>query len=220
MADQKPLEIAGLLHDLNNVFQTLVDAADLLSEEPRWQPVSAAILRSVERGKRITSSLEAGQSQSISFQAILQDAIAFVEDLHLRGSGPDVRFECDLDPGIDLPGNWGWERVLINLFLNALDAMPGGGVIQVEARRNSGEIRIVIRDTGCGIPPEILERVFEPRVSTKSSGGLGLHVVETMVRQNGGRVQARNRTDRPGAEFSITVPTAGARAASAPARTA
>jgi signal transduction histidine kinase len=79
-----------------------------------------------------------------------------------------------------------------------------------------------VRDTGSGIAPEILERLFEPYVSTKplgstksagsarlakkSTGGLGLHVVHTIVRQNGGTVRGANRTNSPGAEFVITVP--------------
>ena len=220
MPHRRSLAIAGLIHDLNNVFQTLVDAADLLSEDDRWQAVSAAILRSVERGKRITSSLQADHSASVSFRTILDNAIAFVEDLQLRGRGPEIRFECDVQDGIELPGNWAWERVLINLFLNALDAMPEGGTIQVEARRiceemRREETRLVVRDTGSGIAPDILPRIFEPRVSTKASSGIGLHVVRTIVNQDGGRVEARNRVDGPGAEFAITVPVVRMRAARA-----
>lgn len=200
------LTVAGLLHDLNNVFQTLVDAADLLSEDPRWTPLSAAILRSVERGRRITSSLEAGRDSNAPFQTILESAIAFVEDSLLARSGPGIQFVCEADAGIELPGNWAWERVLINLFLNSMRAMPQGGTIQVRARQYGREIRIEVRDTGCGIAPEIQGRLFEPRVSTKPEGGLGLHVVEAIVKQNGGTVCGANRSDSPGAEFIIAVP--------------
>src|SRR5262249_20339757 len=114
--------------------------------------------------------------------------------------------------GIELPGNWAWERVLINLFLNALDAMREGGTIHVEARREPDATRLVVRDTGSGIAPEILPHIFEPRVSTKASSGIGLHVVRTIVNQGGGRVDARNREDGPGAEFTIVVPVTRARA--------
>ncbi|HEY1757456.1 MAG TPA: HAMP domain-containing sensor histidine kinase [Bryobacteraceae bacterium] len=202
--------LPGLLHDLNNIFQTLVDAADLLSEDPKWQPISAAILRSVERGRLVTLSLQAARSPRVPFQAILDNAIAFVEDAMLAARGPAIRFICDVEPGIELPGNWTWERVLINLFLNSMRAMPQGGEIQVQARFSSGSI--VVRDCGCGIPPEILDRLFEPGVSTKaarkSAAGLGLQVVESIVRQDGGSIRAANRTDGPGAEFTITLPAA------------
>jgi signal transduction histidine kinase len=222
--------LPGLLHDLNNIFQTLVDAADLLSEDPRWQPISAAILRSVERGRCVTMSLQAVRSPGVPFETILGNAIAFVEDARLAAPGPVIRFACDVEPDIELPGNWAWERVLINLFLNAMRAMPQGGEIQVEARRfcdnASGYTAcIVVRDSGSGIPAQILDRLFEPGVSTKTDGlgqdagskpaaGLGLQVVESIVRQDGGSVRAANRIDGPGAEFTITLP---ARASSRPA---
>lgn len=198
--------LPGLLHDLNNIFQTLVDAADLLSGDPRWQPISAAILRSVERGRRVTLSLQAERSPGVPFQTILDNAIAFVEDAMLAARGPAIRFACQVEPDIQLPGNWAWERVLINLFLNAMRAMPQGGEIQVEARRSGSSACIAIRDSGCGIPAHILDRLFEPDVSTKAAGGLGLQVVETIVRQDGGSVRAANRSDGPGAEFTITLP--------------
>jgi signal transduction histidine kinase len=222
--------LPGLVHDLNNIFQTLVDAADQLSEDPRWQPISAAILRSVERGRRVTLSLQPAQSHGVPFEAILENAIAFVEDARLTGRGPEIHFLSHVEPGIQLPGNWAWERVLINLFLNAMRAMPQGGEIQIEARRfedcaSGSQVCIVVRDSGCGIPVEILDRLFEPGVSTKSGegkngeegpgGGVGLQVVESIVRQAGGSVRAANRADREGAEFTITL---GVPAGTKPAR--
>jgi signal transduction histidine kinase len=205
------LALPGLLHDLNNIFQTLVDAADLLSEDPRWKPLSAAILRSVERGRRVSLSLQAARTPGVPFQIVLDNAIAFIEDALLATRGPAIRFACDIGPGIELPGNWSWERVLINLFLNSMRAMPQGGEIQVQASRSRHRARIVVRDSGCGIPEEILDRLFEPDVTTKiaggkSSGGLGLQVVQGIVREDGGSVSAANRVDGPGAEFTITLP--------------
>jgi signal transduction histidine kinase len=203
--------LPGLLHDLNNIFQTLVDAADLLSEDPRWKPVSAAILRSVDRGRHVGLSLQANRGPALAFQTILDNSIAFVEDAMLVTRGPAIRFECQVDQGagepIELPGNWAWERVFINLFLNSMRAMPQGGLIEVDARRSSSKIRIVVRDSGSGIPVEILERLFEPGVST-GSGGMGLHVVKSIVQEYGGTVRAANRGDGPGAEFSIALPAA------------
>lgn len=228
--------LPGLVHDLNNIFQTLVDAADQLSEDPRWQPISAAILRSVERGRRVTLSLQPAQSTGVPFEVILESAIAFVEDAMLTGRGPEIRFVREVDLGIQLPGSWAWERVLINLFLNAMRAMPHGGEIQIEARRfedrvSGSQACIVVRDSGYGIPVEILDQLFEPGVSTKkgegkngegksteanSGCGLGLQIVESIVRQAGGTVRAASRSDREGAEFTITLAVpAGTRSAQA-----
>ena len=214
MKTREDLTLPGLVHDLNNVFQTLVDAADLLAGDPRYAKLSAAILRSVERGKNIAAGLQSGKGSGTPFEQILANAIAFVEDSVAAGRGPEISFVCDVDPGIELGGHWAWERVLINLFLNAMNAMPKGGTIQVRARRTGDQVEIVVRDEGSGIAPEMLEHLFLPHVTTGSSG-LGLHIVETIVKQDGGCVRAANRSDRQGAEFSITLPS---RAQALPAR--
>lgn len=201
------LTLACLVHDLNNVFQTLTEAADLLSSDARWAPLSGAILRSVERGRNIAASLETADENPAPFDAVLNRAIAFVEDSMIAGRGPRIVFDCRVDSGIELRRTWAWERVLINLFSNATRAMPRGGVIHVSASRRAGEIEIVVRDEGPGIAPEILRDVFKPHVSTSGSG-LGLHIVETMVREQGGSVRAANRDEGSGAEFTIVVPEA------------
>src|SRR5262249_154726 len=136
MKPGKDLTLPGLAHDLNNVFQTLVDAADLISADRRWEAVSAAILRSVERGRHITASLVEGNGTSASFGNILASAIAFVNDSSLGiETKPAVRFQCDVDPIIEMRHGWAWERVLINLFMNARRAMPKGGTIHLRAMR-------------------------------------------------------------------------------------
>jgi len=200
------LKLAGLAHDLNNIFQTLVDSADLLSEDPRWARVSAAILRSVERGKKITEGLRDGGGTGTPFPQILGNAISFVEDFQIVGRALAIRFDCEIEPGIELGGNYAWERVLINLFLNSMRAMPEGGAILVRARRVDAHVEIVVADEGRGFPEELRVRLFEAHVSGNASTGLGLHIVETIVKEHGGTIRANNRTDREGAEFTIRVP--------------
>ena len=199
------LTLPCLIHDLNNVFQTLMEAADLLSHDPRWAPVSAAMLRSIDRGREITLSLHTVDQPAAPFETVLGNAQAFVEDSLIVGRGPEIRFTRDLDPGLVLRDSWAWERVLINLFSNAVRAMPGGGTISTRAHRTQGQIQIAVADEGCGIPPELIPGLFRPEVSTKAAGGLGLHIVETIVRQQEGEVRAANRQGR-GAEFTITIP--------------
>ncbi len=200
------LTLPCLVHDLNNVFQTLVEAADLLAADPRWASVSAVILRSIERGKGITESMRQVEQPPAPFETILENAIAFAEDSLIGGRGPAIRFVCEVEAGIELRRTWAWERVLINLFSNAMRAMPEGGTIYVSAKAAGGCAEIIVRDEGAGIPPEILADLFRPHVSTKSHGGLGLHIVETIVKQDDGEVRASNRPDGRGAEFVITLP--------------
>jgi len=199
------LTLRCLIHDLNNVFQTLIDAADLLSHDPRWAPVSSAMLRSIERGRVITRSLETVDQPSAPLETVLGNAQSFVEDSLIVGRGPRIQFTCDLEPGLVLRQSWAWERALINLFSNAVRAMPEGGIISTQARRRNGRIQIVVADEGCGIPPELLANLFQANVSTKSAGGLGLHIVQTIARQQDSEVRAANRDGR-GAEFTISIP--------------
>jgi signal transduction histidine kinase len=206
MEETADLTLPCLIHDLNNVFQTLVEAADLLSGDQRWAPLSAAILRSIERGKRITAGLQATEQPATPFETILSNAISFVEDSLVSGRGPRIHFAYDVEPDLEFRSTWAWERVLINIFSNAVRAMPLGGTIDVRARQLGNRIELAVRDEGPGIAPEILDSLFRPHVSTKAFGGLGLHIVETIVLQAGGEVRAANRADRSGAEFIISVP--------------
>jgi len=141
-----------------------------------------------------------------TFETILNNAIAFTQDSLIGGRGPEVRFACDVDPGIELRRTWAWERVLINLFSNAVRAMPEGGTIHVSAHTLDGGAEILVRDEGAGIAPEMLADLFRPHVSTKALGGLGLHIVETIVKQDDGEVMASNCAGGRGAEFRITIP--------------
>ncbi len=90
------------------------------------------------------------------------------------------------------------EHVLVNLMVNALQAMPGGGELRIGLTAEPGWVRVEVADTGCGIPEENLARVFQPFFTTKAQGrgtGLGLAIVERIVRQHGGQVTLASRVD-------------------------
>ncbi|HLW76251.1 MAG TPA: sensor histidine kinase [Bryobacteraceae bacterium] len=198
------LRLSGLVHDLNNVFQTLADAAELLTDDPQSAYLSDAILRAVARGQKLTASIEAAEGPIAPFEQILRDAISFIET-SMAGRASRIRFTQSIEHGIGFRRTWAWDRVMINLLSNSVQAMPEGGTIHVSAAQRDGAIEIVVRDDGPGIDPTILWGVFKPHVSTRGSG-LGLHIVKTIVEQDGGQVLASNRTDGPGAEFTISVP--------------
>ncbi len=115
----------------------------------------------------------------------------------------------------DLPPNPIWaefdatqiKSVLVNLLLNALDAMPVSGVLRVHLDQPTpSEVRLVVEDTGHGIPPDILPIIFTPFVSTKESGtGLGLAVTKRVIEEHCGTIVAMNRREG-GARFVITLP--------------
>lgn len=197
-----------LIHDLNNVFETITEAAELLNSDKRWKPLAAALSRSVLRGQRLLGAIP---DRSPNLAAIVQDAIQSVTDYCVAGRRPRMRFVRDIGGAIRLPGSpKDWERVFANLFLNTLQIMQKPGRIDISAQQADGFITITVSDNGPGIPPEILPSMFRPNVSTKSAApvrsGLGLHIVASIVKRHGGRVQAANRDRATGAIFTISLP--------------
>ena len=204
----KDLQLAGLIHDLNNVFQTIVEAADLLSTDPQWVNLSNSLIRSVERGKGITGSLD-DSTRSSEFESILDRAVQFTEDLRNSAQALPVQFRSEVEPGLRFRGRaLAMERVLVNLLINGARAATSDGrpgEVLTRAFHDQDELSIVVCDTGAGIAPEILPLIFEPGFSTRSqSSGLGLHIVRSIVEEHGGTVTAVNGDQ--GASFTIRIP--------------
>jgi two-component system sensor histidine kinase AtoS len=101
------------------------------------------------------------------------------------------------------------EQVLLNLIANAGAIVQAGGAISVATRRHPdrpGFVQLIVADTGCGIPPDILPRIFDPFFSTKPSGtGLGLSISHGIVREHGGAIDVES-TPGQGTRFIITLP--------------
>lgn len=118
----------------------------------------------------------------------------------------------------DLPGDLPAARldpdhvkpVLLNLVSNALEAMPEGGTLTLGAAAREGTLVLTVEDTGTGIAPEVLPRIFEPYVTTKTRGtGLGLAITRRIVEAHGGRIEVATREGR-GTRFTVTLPLEGA----------
>lgn len=196
--DTEDLTIEGLVHDLNNVFQTIGEAADLLERDPKWKKLAGTLERSMDRGRRIVwSIMETSRSQA-ELGPVVESAIAFAQDYLECVHAPSVVFVSTVPVSLPIAGHAAaWERVLVNLLLNAAQA----GARNVEINATAGEI--FIRDDGAGIAEQVLPRIFEPHVSTRSAvHGLGLSIVRSIVERNGGTVSAMNRASG-GAEFVI-----------------
>lgn len=203
---QASLALAGTVHDLNNVFQTLIGVAVQLEEQPGSAGLANAILRSVERAQHLVAGLQGSAAEPASLREILSHAETFLKDFLSASHGPAIDVTYALEGSVKLSNPWAWERVFINLFLNSARAMPRGGTIRVEARHSDNRIELTLTDDGTGIPGDILDRIFEPRVSGYGSSGLGLTIVETMVKASGGHVRASNREDTTGTIFHMTLP--------------
>jgi len=206
-----------LIHDLNNVFETITEAAELLSSDRQWRSLAATLRRSVDRGKRLVGAIP---DHTPDLAAVIDDAIQSAQDFCITARKPRIEFLANLSAGIPLPGSAKeWERVFANLFLNAAQAFRRPGLIEIAAEREEDNLKILVADNGPGIPEEILSRVFRPNVSTKPGStrrsGLGLHIVASIVRRYDGKVTAGNREKSSGAVFTISLPFATTRAQAA-----
>jgi len=100
------------------------------------------------------------------------------------------------------------QQVFLNLFLNARDAMPGGGMLEVRTGAHNGSVEIDVADTGAGIPREHIHRIFDPFFTTKSGGrgtGLGLSVSYGIIREHKGKIDVRS-TPGKGTSFHVEFP--------------
>ncbi len=207
-ASEADLTHESLVHDLNNVFETIAEAAELLFTDKKWKPLAATLTRSVARGKRLLGSIP---DTTPNLATVVEHASQSVTDYCIAGRKPRVRFVHQLPAEIRLPGSAkDWERVFANLFLNAAQIMRKPGRIDIAAQQSDAGLIITVSDNGPGIPPDLLPRVFHSNVSTKtkSSGrsGLGLHIVSSIVKNYSGRVVAANREPSNGAVFTISLP--------------
>jgi signal transduction histidine kinase len=197
-----------LVHDLNNVFETISESAELLSTDRRWKPLAATLRRSVARGRRLLGAIP---DSTPNLAAIVDDAIQSVTDYCIASRKPRIRFVRQIPVEVRLPGSAkDWERVFANLFLNTAQILRKPGQIDIAAQRGEDALAITVSDDGPGIPPDLLSRVFRPDVSTKISksgrSGLGLHIVASIVKKYSGKVTAANRERAHGAIFTISLP--------------
>jgi len=196
----------GIAHDFNNLLTVVVGGLDIIAkraEDERIKRYAVNALAAADRGARLTGQLLAfSRVQRLEVRPTqVAPLIQNMRPLLRNVLGPGITKEFDLDhemmPVMADPTQL--EVAVLNLAINARDAMPNGGVLRFASRAvqvdgdselDPGKyIELCISDTGTGMPPEIVERAFEPFFTTKDVGkgtGLGLSMVYGMARQSGG----------------------------------
>ena len=225
----------GVAHDFNNLLSVIASysgmmLADLEPDTPMRDDLHE-IQRAVERGSALTTQLLAfSRKQVLQARVVdLAEVVAATETMLRRLIGEDIRvvFEAH-ERGLHVKADPGQlEQVLMNLAVNARDAMPAGGTLQVRvdeivvheeaARRLTGGatgtwVRLTVRDTGVGMDAETRQRIFEPFFTTKKPGqgtGLGLATVYGIVKQSGGFIWVESAPGS-GATFTILLPSLAA----------
>ncbi|ACL58417.1 hybrid sensor histidine kinase/response regulator [Methylobacterium nodulans] len=218
---------AGIAHDFNNLLTVVLGNLDLLRrapEERRARLIDNA-MQAVEQGRKLTQQLLAfGRSQTLRPEVVdVTRLILGMDDMLKQSLRGDIGIVLDLAEDL-----WPIEAdpaqlqiALINLAVNARDAMPNGGQFRIKTENvttHDGEVAqsvaISVSDTGHGMPPDVLARAFEPFFSTKEVGkgtGLGLPQVYGFAQQSNGSVRVTSEVGR-GTTFTISLPRTNAQA--------
>jgi signal transduction histidine kinase len=219
----------GIAHDFNNLLTVvsanleLIEAGDNIGDA---RQCATAALRAVDRGAKLTAHLLAFSRRQVlnpkpinayqlvsEFEGLIHKAVG--EAWRVKVRTKNDLWLCHVDPAL-------LETALLNLALNARDAMPNGGLLEIETRNIVVEegavvgclpgsyVRLSVRDHGCGMPPGVLDRVFEPFFTTKEVGkgtGLGLSMVYGFVRQSGGHIAIESAPEK-GTTVALYLPKA------------
>jgi two-component system NtrC family sensor kinase len=209
--------VAGVAHELNEPLGNVLGFAQLASKSPDLPAQAAKDVREIEsaalRGREIVRKLMAfarqlpPQKMPVSLNGIVTDGLYLYEDRCAKAGIQMVyRLSSDL-PKIDAdPGQM--NQVLVNLVVNAIQAMPAGGVLAVETRLAEGGVCLSVGDTGVGISEEMKSKIFLPFFTTKDvheGTGLGLAVVHGIVASHGGKIVVESQVGK-GARFDIHLP--------------
>jgi signal transduction histidine kinase/ActR/RegA family two-component response regulator len=216
----------GIAHDFNNLLLVIGGHLDLLLRRANLQPAQrenvSQARAAVDRAAALTRQMLAfGRRQVLEPAALdLNLVISELMKMVSRVLGEHIELEVVAGPGLHLV----WadrvqiEQVIVNLCVNARDAMPDGGRLRIEtanvepaaAASEPGFVRFTVTDSGAGIPSEIIEHVFEPFFTTKGPGsgtGLGLATVHGIVHQHHGWVEVKSAPGA-GTVFDVYLPTA------------
>jgi CheY-like chemotaxis protein len=225
LARSQTLEVVGRLaggigHDFNNLLQVMVicaeSASDTLGEQSEVQEELAQIVETAYRGADLVSKLLIFSRDTVSEEADLDlnEVMRDVAKLLRRTLGEDVALRLELADALPsvCGSRVGLQQVLMNLAVNARHAMPGGGELVMSTcavtDAAGGWVRLTVRDTGCGMTPEVREHLFEPYFTTKQDSGgtgLGLATVYGVVTKAGGRIEVQSQPGE-GACFEIDFP--------------
>ncbi len=210
---------SGVAHELNNplnnislTVETLLDDYEEADDE-RKKKLLNDIFTQVQRASATVRNLldftrkDQPVFTDVSIPEVLESTLNLVGNELLL-----AKVNARLDVAEDLPPVYGNPRnlkqVFLNLFLNAMQAMPSGGNLEIRADREGDFVRVAVRDTGTGIPEEDFDKIFEPFFTTKEAGqgtGLGLSVSYSIIEKHGGRIEVKSRAGE-GTTFLVFLP--------------
>ena len=215
----------GIAHDFNNLLAVVIGNLDLIgrrTQDERTKRLAGNALQAAERGAKVTGQLLAfSRTQRLQVrQTSVGPLVEGLRDLLRQTVGPaiDLRIDVSDDAVPVLADPTQLELALLNLAINARDAMPAGGTLTVATHKRQvqddpdlpdGEyLELAVTDTGTGMPAEVIERAFDPFFTTKQVGqgtGLGLSMVYGVAKQSGGVARIRSSVGE-GTTVSVILP--------------
>jgi two-component system, NtrC family, sensor histidine kinase AtoS len=202
-------------HELRNPLGIIQNAARALGQRPeepeRVRRLAATVEAETQRAtKVITDLLDFARVRAPRRHAVGIPGLV-AETLHRVGVPESIPVECVLAPDLPLLRLDGQQmgQVLENLVRNAVEAMPAGGAIRIEAQMAEGHLELRVTDDGAGVLPEDRERIFEPLFTTKRSGtGIGLAISKRLVEAHGGVITMETAPGQ-GTAFTVRLPLEG-----------
>lgn len=210
---------AGIAHELNNplnniliTIESILDGYGDLSDEKKKALLKDAFGQTRRAGDIVKNLLDFSRFRETSFDEMSINEIIntstslIANEASLKNIRIRLKLSQDLSP-VKVDKNQ-MQQVFINIFLNAIQAMPDEGELEVESYSEDKYVRVDITDTGPGIPPDILEKIFDPFFTTKDVGkgtGLGLSVAYGIINKHNGSITARSQLGK-GTIFSVKLP--------------
>ncbi len=211
---------AGVAHEINNPLTTVLTTVmllqeDLAPEDPLYAELETIAKETLRCRKIVASLLDFARQgnlrkEIVSVNPIVAESVALARK---QAGFKGIQVTPALTDGLPevLADSNQLQQAFINLLVNAIEATPSGGSIEVATFCDPGlrEIRIVISDSGCGMPKDVLEKIFDPFYTTKPSGtGLGLAITHGIIEQHGGRIDVDSSPDQ-GTTFMVILPAGG-----------
>jgi signal transduction histidine kinase len=208
---------AGVAHEINNPLTTVLTFACLLREKPDRDQQEKEdldlIIRETTRAAEIVRGLldfsreRATVKEPLDINDVIQRTVRLIRNQKIFDH---IIIQEQLAEGLPpVNGNVNQlQQVLLNLSLNACEAMPKGGTLSIASFANDGKVAVTLTDTGVGISEELLDRIFEPFFTTKPVGkgtGLGLSVSDGIIQQHGGALEVQSQEGH-GSTFLIALP--------------
>ena len=209
---------AGVAHEVNTPLAVISSYAQMLTkqisgDDPKSKLLDKIAKQTFRASEIVNSLLNFSRTSKTEFEEVdlnrsIRETLSLIEH-QLEKAG--VRIEFQPEPGLPpIKGNNGkLQQVFLNLFLNARDAMEGGGILQVATTTSDSHARVTVSDSGKGIEPENMSRIYDPFFTTKGmkkGTGLGLAVTYGIVREHGGHIEAESKPGQ-GSTFSLEFPT-------------